>query len=57
MKQKDLEDILKLALGGKDIDSMTFREMRESMIAMTGLIVGMLLITNKDPEDIKKMMK
>jgi len=57
MKQKDLEEILKLALGGKDIDSMTFRDMRETLIAMTGMIVGMLLITKHDPEEIKKILK
>lgn len=57
MKQKDLEDILKTVMGEKDIDSMTYREMRESLVAMTGLIVGMLLTTNRDIEEIKKILK
>lgn len=57
MKQKELEEILQTALKGKGIDSMTFQEMREAMIAMTGIIVGILLITNKSAEEIKQIIK
>lgn len=57
MKQSDLEEILKSVMGGKDIDSMSFRDMRESLVAMTGIIVGMLLVTDKSPDEIKKIIK
>ena len=57
MKQKDLEEILNLAMGGKDVDSMTLREIKDNLITMTGIVVGMLLVTDKDPKEIKEMLK
>ena len=57
MKQDQIIEILHEALKGKNMDLMTYQELRESLITLTGIIVGMLLVTNRDPKDIKKLME
>ena len=49
--------MLEGALRGKNIDSMTIGEMREAMVVLTSIILGMLLVSNKSAEEIKEAMK
>lgn len=57
MKTQEIIEILKLVNKGHDLDSMTILEIRESVIAMTGLVVGLLLTSGKTVEEIKSLVK
>ena len=57
MTLTDITEILKIINKGKDLDDLTMKEIRESHIAVTGLVVGLLLGSGKTVEEVKEIIK
>lgn len=57
MTKKDIVELIQEINKGKSIEYMTIQEMRETMIALTGMIVGLLLASNKSIVEIKDIIK
>ena len=57
MTKKDIVELIQEINKGKSIEYMTIQEMRETMIALTGMVVGLLLASNKSAAEIKEIIK